>query len=221
VKEGSVPRGAREIDVCLIRQQKVEHVWSRAGATHRKPRQGRAPRKWLKRNEARPSAARGNLPSLEGVDGSSPSVGSSKALHVGAFAFRRTCSASNMQWTSRARSSWPARAARGARRRLERSLPAVRTCRRTRRERSGGDIRLRSGLRRLRALTAQTTFVPGPPPPGVDEARNEARSVDRPVAPCQRFTSRSREGGVWSRDQVSLLCPIRPPRGPKAPLFRA
>jgi hypothetical protein len=34
----------------------------------------------------------------EGVDGSSPSEGSAKAPHVGAFSFRSTCCSSNVQW---------------------------------------------------------------------------------------------------------------------------
>ena len=34
----------------------------------------------------------------EGVDGSSPSEGSAKAPHVGAFLFRSTCSRANMRW---------------------------------------------------------------------------------------------------------------------------
>src|SRR6266576_1573380 len=34
----------------------------------------------------------------EGVDGSSPSEGSAKAPHVGAFAFRSTCSSSIVRW---------------------------------------------------------------------------------------------------------------------------
>jgi hypothetical protein len=34
----------------------------------------------------------------EGVDGSSPSEGSTKGPHVGAFSFRPICSVSNVQW---------------------------------------------------------------------------------------------------------------------------
>jgi hypothetical protein len=34
----------------------------------------------------------------EGVDGSSPSEGSAKAPHVGAFSFRPTCTKSNLRW---------------------------------------------------------------------------------------------------------------------------
>ena len=34
----------------------------------------------------------------EGVDGSSPSEGSAKAPHVGAFSFSSTCSSSNVRW---------------------------------------------------------------------------------------------------------------------------
>src|SRR4051795_7681280 len=39
-----------------------------------------------------------HLHGKEGVDGSSPSEGSAKAPHVGAFSFRTTCSASNVRW---------------------------------------------------------------------------------------------------------------------------
>jgi hypothetical protein len=39
-----------------------------------------------------------HLHGKEGVDGSSPSEGSAKAPHVGAFPFRRTCSSSNVRW---------------------------------------------------------------------------------------------------------------------------
>ena len=38
------------------------------------------------------------LDGKEGVDGSSPSEGSAKAPHVGAFSFRATCSSSNVRW---------------------------------------------------------------------------------------------------------------------------
>src|SRR5881394_2664683 len=41
-----------------------------------------------------PEAAHGK----EGVDGSSPSEGSAKAPHVGAFSFRPTCSLLNVRW---------------------------------------------------------------------------------------------------------------------------
>jgi hypothetical protein len=47
------------------------------------------------RSQIGPAAAHGK----EGVDGSSPSEGSAKAPHVGAFAFRRTCSSSNVRWS--------------------------------------------------------------------------------------------------------------------------
>src|SRR2546423_1422640 len=39
-----------------------------------------------------------HLHGKEGVDGSSPSEGSAKAPHVGAFSFRPTCSSSLVQW---------------------------------------------------------------------------------------------------------------------------
>jgi hypothetical protein len=39
-----------------------------------------------------------NLHGKEGVDGSSPSEGSAKAPHVGAFAFSSTCRIGNVQW---------------------------------------------------------------------------------------------------------------------------
>jgi hypothetical protein len=61
---------------------------------------GRA-RKSLKHADLQPVAAHGNrfaAHGKEGVDGSSPSEGSAKAPHVGAFAFRTTCSLSNVRW---------------------------------------------------------------------------------------------------------------------------
>src|SRR2546430_3832225 len=39
-----------------------------------------------------------HLHGKEGVDGSSPSEGSAKAPHVGAFSFRPTCADSNVRW---------------------------------------------------------------------------------------------------------------------------
>ena len=39
-----------------------------------------------------------NLDGKEGVDGSSPSEGSAKAPHVGAFAFSPTCRVGSVQW---------------------------------------------------------------------------------------------------------------------------
>ena len=39
-----------------------------------------------------------HLHGKEGVDGSSPSEGSAKAPHVGAFAFRTTCRFSHVRW---------------------------------------------------------------------------------------------------------------------------
>jgi hypothetical protein len=39
-----------------------------------------------------------NFDGKEGVDGSSPSEGSAKAPHVGAFAFRTTCGLSSVRW---------------------------------------------------------------------------------------------------------------------------
>jgi hypothetical protein len=46
----------------------------------------------------RPAAVARNLHGKEGVDGSSPSEGSAKAPHVGAFSFRATRSSSNVRW---------------------------------------------------------------------------------------------------------------------------
>jgi hypothetical protein len=45
-----------------------------------------------------PASTAPNLHGKEGVDGSSPSEGSTKAPHVGAFSFRSTCCSSNVQW---------------------------------------------------------------------------------------------------------------------------
>jgi hypothetical protein len=65
----------------LIRQQRVEQLWSRAGETSGNRWQMRCPRKRLKRADLQPIATHGNLPSFdgkEGVDGSSPSEGSKR-----------------------------------------------------------------------------------------------------------------------------------------------
>src|SRR5437667_7241458 len=51
--------------------------------------------------DPQPVATHGNAlgpDGKEGVDGSSPSEGSAKAPHVGAFVFRSTCSSSIVQW---------------------------------------------------------------------------------------------------------------------------
>src|SRR6266536_6237970 len=71
----------------------MEHLWSPAGATGGNWSQTRPPRKRLKLADRQPLATHGNLPSFdgkEGVDGSSPSEGSAKAPHVGAFSLSRS-----------------------------------------------------------------------------------------------------------------------------------
>jgi hypothetical protein len=78
----------------------VEHLWSRADATGGNQSQSDSLRYPLKQAISQPSAAHGNGPGLdgkEGVDGSSPSEGSAKAPHVGAFAFRSTCRVSSVR----------------------------------------------------------------------------------------------------------------------------
>jgi hypothetical protein len=73
----------------------MEHLWSPAGATGRNRWQMGCARKPLKQVDPQLVATHGNrfgAHGKEGVDGSSPSEGSAKAPHVGAFAFRTTCS---------------------------------------------------------------------------------------------------------------------------------
>src|SRR5258708_36886527 len=77
------------------------YLWSGAGATGGNRAQIEGPRKRLKQADRQPVATHGNgsgAHGKEGVDGSSPSEGSAKAPHVGAFAFRSTCSSSIVQW---------------------------------------------------------------------------------------------------------------------------
>jgi hypothetical protein len=66
----------------------MEHLWSPAGATGGNRWQMADPRKPLKQAYPQPVATHGNrfgAHGKEGVDGSSPSEGSAKAPHVGAF----------------------------------------------------------------------------------------------------------------------------------------
>src|SRR5579862_2153962 len=79
----------------------MEHLWSRADATDGNRRQTHQP--CIPHDHLLSSA--NNCPHLprmldgkEGVDGSSPSEGSVKAPHVGAFAFRPTCPSSRVRW---------------------------------------------------------------------------------------------------------------------------
>jgi hypothetical protein len=77
----------------------MEHLWSPAGATGGNRWQMEGPRKPLKQADPQPVATHGNrfaAHGKEGVDGSSPSEGSAKGPHVGAFPFRATCSLSNV-----------------------------------------------------------------------------------------------------------------------------
>jgi hypothetical protein len=80
----------------------MEHLWSPAGATGGNRSQIDWRRKPLKRADPQPMATHGNglaAHGKEGVDGSSPSEGSAKALlHVGDFAFRSTCRVSSVRW---------------------------------------------------------------------------------------------------------------------------
>src|SRR5258708_29457727 len=79
----------------------MEHLWSRAGATGGNRSQIEGPRKRLKQADRQPVATSGNgsgAHGKEGVNGSSPLEGSAKAPHVGAFAFRTTCSSSRVRW---------------------------------------------------------------------------------------------------------------------------
>jgi hypothetical protein len=79
----------------------MERLWSRAVATGGKAWQTATPRKRL---EQAKTVATGcdqlprNLDGKEGVDGSSPSEGSAKAPHVGAFLFGSTCVRANVRW---------------------------------------------------------------------------------------------------------------------------
>jgi hypothetical protein len=66
----------------------VEHLWSQAGATCGNRSQMAQLRTGLKQADPQPAATHGNgsgAHGKEGVDGSSPSEGSAKAPHVGAF----------------------------------------------------------------------------------------------------------------------------------------
>src|SRR5258708_40357841 len=78
----------------------MEHLWSPVGATGGNLWQIGHPRKRLKQADSQPVATHGNrfaAHGKEGVDGSSPSEGSSKSAAYGAYSFRSTCSAWNVQ----------------------------------------------------------------------------------------------------------------------------
>src|SRR6266436_9977349 len=78
----------------------MELLWSRADANGGDQSQLRPPLTRLIHDGQQQLATHGNLPSFhgkEGIDGSSPSEGSAKAPHVGAFSSRPTCSLSNVQ----------------------------------------------------------------------------------------------------------------------------
>src|SRR5438552_1702446 len=78
----------------------MEPLWSPVVATHGNQRQIDGPPKPQKGAKSVASGChqlRETFHGKEGVDGSSPSEGSAKAPHVGAFSFRPTCSLSNVQ----------------------------------------------------------------------------------------------------------------------------
>jgi hypothetical protein len=84
-----------------ISRPTMERLWSLAVATSGNRWQMDGPRK--RGNQAKtvavgcdqlPKGAHGK----EGVDGSSPSEGSAKSLQTGPFAFRSTCTSSNVRW---------------------------------------------------------------------------------------------------------------------------
>ena len=79
----------------------MEHLWSPAGATGGNLWQMEHPRKPFKQADPQPVATHGNrfgAHGKEGVDGSSPSEGSAKSLHVGNSSFRSTCSSSILRY---------------------------------------------------------------------------------------------------------------------------
>jgi hypothetical protein len=72
----------------------MEHLWSPAGATSGNRWQMGRPRKPLKQRDPQPVATHGNrfgAHGKEGVDGSSPSEGSTKDLRGWAFPYGSTC----------------------------------------------------------------------------------------------------------------------------------
>jgi hypothetical protein len=96
-----VPAGS-VASLCSLRwQRRMEPLWSPVVATGGNQRQIDCVRKRLK--QARTAAVgcdrlRRGVHGKEGVDGSSPSEGSAKTPHVGAFAFRSTCRVSTVRW---------------------------------------------------------------------------------------------------------------------------
>ena len=71
-----------------IRQQIMEHFWSRADATHGNSWQSQRPRKRLNYLRTVANACHQSRPPLhgkEGVDGSSPSEGSTKSPEIGGY----------------------------------------------------------------------------------------------------------------------------------------
>src|SRR5919198_4912708 len=79
----------------------MEPLWSPVVANSGNHSQNGPARNWRKQAETVAIGCSQLPPRLdgkEGVDGSSPSEGSAKAPHAGAFPFRTTCSSSNVQW---------------------------------------------------------------------------------------------------------------------------
>src|SRR5207244_85943 len=85
----------------LHADRSMEPLWSPVVATRGNQRQIDGPPKPQKRAKSVASGCdrlRATFHGKEGVDGSSPSEGSAKAPHVGAFLFSRTCTSSHVRW---------------------------------------------------------------------------------------------------------------------------
>src|ERR671934_94997 len=96
----SMGRRASARCCCRNRLRRMEPLWSPVVATRGNRSQIRRPPKPQKQAKSLAVGCDGLPPGAhgkEGVDGSSPSEGSTKAPHVGAFPFRSSCSASNVR----------------------------------------------------------------------------------------------------------------------------
>jgi hypothetical protein len=112
--------------------ERTEYLRSQAGATGGNQWQMGAPENRSNkpiRNPWQPTATHGNrfaAHGKEGVDGSSPSEGSAKAAHVGAFPCSSTCSASSVRWVWNR--LWSFRAREAGRERRTRSCLCTHGC---------------------------------------------------------------------------------------------
>ena len=195
-----------------ISKRRMEHLWSPAVATGGNRWQMGRPRERLRQAK---TVAAGcdplppNLDGKEGVVGSSPTEGSAKAPEIGVFAFRSTCSLSNVRWYGAVYGAFSFRTAAGSRKFRQHKpafthplrQPPPRSC-------SRAAAAAGSSARSPREALKRAVKAAGIAPPGAESARpapQPRQHADRPRRPAGR---RAASAGIpKARHHPARLCP--------------